>query len=85
MMFPRLALAVMWFVGYSGHAFATMIWPLLGFFFMPYTTAAYAIAINEWGEVRGLGLALIIVAVVFDLGGHGSSAATHRRYRSLRY
>ncbi len=69
---PRVALVLMWLSGYTAHAFATAIWPLLGFFVMPYTTCAYAIAMNS-GGIRGWTLLLLIIGVVLDLGGHGAS------------
>jgi hypothetical protein len=85
LMFPRIALVVMWVAGYGGRAFETMLWPLLGFFLMPYTTCAYAIAMNERGEIAGWGLALLILGVFFDLGSHGGSGRSyaHRRRRAI--
>ncbi len=80
--FPRVALLVMWLVGYGGRAFESVLWPILGFFFMPYTACAYAIAINERGELAGWGLALLILGVFFDLGSHGGSGHSYsRRHR----
>lgn len=75
---PRVIIILMvLFSDYIGNAYQTTLWPLLGFFFVPYTTLAYAVAINWHGSVEGIWLALVIVAVLFDLGalGHGSSAA----------
>lgn len=75
---PRITLFVMWLVSYTSTAFETRLWPLLGFFFMPYTTCAYAIGINENDGFRGWSLALLIVAVLFDLGGHGGTVQQRR-------
>lgn len=77
--FPRIVLVLVWLSGYGARAFDSTIVPLAGFFVMPYTTLAYAIAMNEVGAVHGLGLVLVIVGVVFDLGGWGG---THSGYRS---
>ena len=66
---PRVALVGMALFGYAQQAFAGWLWPVLGFLFMPYTTCAYVIAMNEAGGVQGWGLALLIVGVVFDMGG----------------
>jgi hypothetical protein len=74
----------MWFTSYTAAAFETRIWPLLGFIFMPFTTCAYAIAINAVGEISGWGLALVIIGVVLDLGGHGGSASSGYRLRIER-
>jgi hypothetical protein len=73
-MFPRLALFVMWLTSYGGRAFESTLWPLLGFFFMPYTTCAYAIGMNEHGDISGWTLAILIIAVIFDVGSHGGGA-----------
>lgn len=77
--FPRIALVIMWLGGYSARAFDTTIWPLLGFFFMPFTTCAYAIALNQFGGIQGLGLAILIIGIIFDLGGHGSGGQAYRQ------
>ena len=83
-LFPRLALAVMAFTGYGARAFDTYVWPVLGFLFMPYTTCAYALAMNELGGVHGWGLALLIFGVILDLGSHGGGANSSNRYRKHR-
>lgn len=83
-MFPRLALIVMWLTGYGARAFDTVIWPLLGFIFMPFTACFYAIAINTWGELRGLGLLLLILGVILDLGSHSGGART-AQYQYVEY
>ncbi|MBX7255979.1 MAG: hypothetical protein K1Y02_06425 [Candidatus Hydrogenedentes bacterium] len=80
---PRVTLFFMWITGYTGRAFETWLWPLAGFFIMPYTTCAYAIGMNSTGGFRGWTLVLLIVAIFFDLGGHGGSAR-HTRRRLVR-
>jgi hypothetical protein len=80
---PRLAILLMVFFGdYIGRGFAQTPWPtllpLLGFLFMPYTTIAYAFSINTNGRVDGLFLALVIVAVLVDLGVIGGSRSAAR-------
>lgn len=77
--FPRIALVLVWLTGYGSRAFDTMLVPLLGFFLMPFTTLFYAIALNEFGAVKGLGLLLVIVGVLFDLGGWGGAGSNYRR------
>jgi hypothetical protein len=79
---PRLALALIWiFSNYIGRAYHGILWPLLGFFFMPLTTLAYAFAINSNGSVTGFYLALVVVAVLVDLGLIGGGEASRRRSR----
>jgi hypothetical protein len=66
---PRLMLVLtVLFSDYIGRAYETTLLPLLGFFFLPTTTLAYAWAINSRGEVSGLGLVVVVVAVLIDLG-----------------
>ncbi len=78
-MFPRFALFVMWLTGYGGRAFHSALWPLLGFFFMPFTTCFYAIGMNEHGGISGWALALLILGVVLDIGNNGGGAHRARR------
>jgi len=72
---PRVAIVLLViFSDYIGAAYATILWPLLGFFFMPFTTLAYAFAMNSQGSVSGLYLALVVVAVLADLATLGGGA-----------
>ena len=78
--FPLLVLfLVFFFSDYLSRAYQTMLWPLLGFFFMPLTTLAYAWAINSGGSVQGLYLVVVVLAVLMDLGLLGSGEASRRR------
>ncbi len=77
---PRFAIVlVVIFSDYIGAAYSTFLWPLLGFFFMPVTTLAYAWAINSSGSVAGLQLVVVVLAVLIDLGIIGG--ASHRQVR----
>jgi len=82
---PRFVLFLVWLLSdYLGAAYATWIWPLLGFFFLPLTTLAYAWAWhNGAGSVSGVGLAVVVVAVLIDLsmlGGGGEASRRHHRH-----
>lgn len=80
--FPRLTIILMVIFGdYIGRVFEWMIWPFLAFLFMPYTLLAYVFAKNHHGSVEGIYLALVIVAVLFDLGVVGGGAESTRRKR----
>jgi hypothetical protein len=78
---PRVVMAVIfcatpWF----GQAYHTVLWPVLGFIFMPYTTLAYLAAmLRNNHQVSGWWLILLIVAVLTDLGGQGRSFRRRRR------
>jgi len=80
--FPRLALFLVWlFSNYLGAAYVTILWPLLGFFFMPLTTLAYAWAWhhNSTQPFQGVGMALILIAALFDFGLLGGGAHSGRK------
>jgi hypothetical protein len=74
--FPRLVMILIAiFTNWFSAAFNTLLWPILGFLFMPYTTMAYMAAmLNNNHAVSGGWLALVIIAAVCDLGGQGHSA-----------
>ena len=79
---PRLALFALYLGStYLDRAYTgvSVLWPILGFLFMPFTTLAYAFSRNTWGAVQGLGTVLMIVAVLVDLGMLGAS----RRKRAV--
>ena len=79
---PRFAIVlVVLFSDYIGRAYETSLWPLLGFFFMPLTTLAYAWAINSHGSVDGGFLVVVVLAVLIDLGIIGGSARNRYRRR----
>ena len=80
---PRV-LMVIAFLGtnWFERAFATRLWPLLGFVFMPYTTLAYIVAmLNNNHAVTGGWLVLLIVAIVVDVAHWGGGGRTYRRGR----
>ena len=81
--FPRLVIILMViFSDYIGQAYQTILWPLLGFLFMPLTTLAYAWAWHYGsGSVQGLGLAVVIIAALIDLGTIGGGAS-HKKVRA---
>jgi hypothetical protein len=80
---PRIVIAFLWlFTNYLNRAFDSFLWPLLGFFFLPTTTLAWAWAVNTRGEVAGVHAVIVVLAVLLDLGiigGGRSSLARSRR------
>ena len=71
---PRFVMVLLWlFSDYLSHAYGTWVWPLLGFFFLPTTTIAFAIAQNEFGGFRGWGAVVTVLGVLFDLGVLGGA------------
>ena len=79
--FPRVVLIIIALLTHwIGRSFDTMLWPILGFLFLPYTTLAYMAAmLNNNHTVSGGWLALVIIAAVVDLGGQGRSARRRKR------
>ena len=80
---PRFViLLVVIFGDWLGEAYRSQLWPFLGFFFMPVTTLAYAWAWHRGaGAVNGFELAVVVVAVLIDLGIVGGNEV-HRRRRA---
>ncbi len=76
LVFPRIAALILyffttWFTG----VFATMLWPILGFLFAPYTMLWYSVVMNWYGgEWHFLQIAILVVTILCDLGSSGKSA-----------
>ena len=72
---PRVALVLMFlFTNYLQRAFDTFLLPLIGFLFLPWTTIAWAIAQNEFGGANGIGLLVIVLGLLADIGVLGGGA-----------
>jgi uncharacterized oligopeptide transporter (OPT) family protein len=77
---PRIVLVLVWlFSHFLDRAYHTWLWPVLGFFFMPLTTLAYAWAINSNGSVSGIYFVGVLLAALVDLGILGGSSQSKRR------
>jgi hypothetical protein len=82
-LFIRLPLALffLWLLtNYLQRAYHGLLIPLIGFFFLPLTTLAYAWMVNTHRPMEGVNLIILIVAVIVDLGGLGGGEY-HRRGR----
>jgi hypothetical protein len=76
---PRLVIVLLWlFTNYLSRAFDAVLLPLLGFLFLPWTTIAWAIAQNEFGGVSGIGLLLVALGFLADIGVIGGGARGRR-------
>lgn len=77
---PRFVMVVLWiFTSYLSRAYDGWVVPLLGFFLLPTTTLAYAIAENETRGLKGWGLVLVVIAVLLDLGVWGGGRGVFSR------
>ncbi|MEO5923651.1 MAG: hypothetical protein ABIR70_07480 [Bryobacteraceae bacterium] len=81
---PRVAIAALAvFSSYLGRAFhGEFLLPVLGWLFLPWTTLAYAWAMNTSGSVSGLQAIVVVVALLADLGILGGGAAKRRQKRT---
>jgi len=72
-MAPRLVLFFIWLLtDWIGQAYQTVIWPFLGFIFMPFTTLVYMGAMNDSGELSEWWFFLFVLALLADLSSSGS-------------
>lgn len=88
--FPRVALFFVWLFepGYLSRAFGGALWPLLGFFFLPVTTIAFAYGMNSLGragQMPPFGWLLVIIGLLVDLGLLGGGSSSAQRYRRERW
>lgn len=67
------------FTEYLSRAYSGWVLPLIGFFLLPTTTLAYAIAKNETNGLRSWGLVLVVVAALLDLGIWGGGRGIFSR------
>ncbi len=77
---PRLVLFFLWFfTDYISSVYHSFIIPLLGLIFLPLTTLAYAWSIHTYHGVHDLGLAVVIIAFLIDIGVIGGGGYGGRR------
>jgi hypothetical protein len=81
-LFPRVLIAVLWiFTNWFNGVFSTVLWPILGFIFMPLTTLWYSVVIKQYGgQWNAFTIIVMVLAVVFDLGSN-NSGYKHQRNR----
>lgn len=75
---PRLVILVIaMFTNWFERAYETVMWPVLGFFFMPYTTLAYmAASLNSHGNFSVGWILVIVFGVLFDFANNASVSAS---------
>jgi hypothetical protein len=79
---PRLAVAVLWyFTHWFDGLFSSLLWPILGFIFLPTTLLWYS-AVHQWfgGAWTLWPVVGLVVALVIDL----SPVRQHRRFTGRR-
>jgi len=77
--FPRLVLVCMLlFTNMLSRTFHGLLFPLLGFIFLPITTVVYTLLVTSGYPTGGLYLVALIICAVADLGLIGGGASRRR-------
>lgn len=76
---PRFVLVLLWiFSDYLAMAYGSWFWPTVGFFVLPTTTIAYAVARNDLstpdGAIEAAGVVVIVIGVLIDVGMFGGAS-----------
>ena len=88
---PRVALIVWWFsdparilssfsgwiTSYGGLTAPPWAWPLVGLLLLPWTTIAYVFV--SPGGITTFEWAILVIALLFDLGVHGGGGRAYQR------
>jgi hypothetical protein len=78
----RIFLLMVWFSRPAAWnaAFSTIIWPCLGFLFLPFTTLMYYVlqTNNPGAALAGIDWLWLILAVIIDVGTIGVAGQTNR-------
>lgn len=81
---PRLVIAVLWlFTDFFGGIFDTILWPILGFFFLP-TTLLWYTAVQHWygGDFGGIvPIVGIVIALMIDVSPAGGKRKKKKKER----
>ncbi len=82
---PRFAFLLLWIFDTSrvNAAFSTVLWPILGILFAPWTALMYTLAWGPLNGVSGIGWVVVAIGVVLDLATYSSRAAS-KRYQTGR-
>lgn len=77
---PRITLFMVWvFTGYVSRAFQSFIWPLLGLFFLPYTTLAYSLVFVPGVGVVGWRWFWVALGLILDLASYSGGGASRKK------
>jgi hypothetical protein len=76
---PRVGIVLWWLVNPDrwDNAFNSVIWPILGFLFLPWTTLAF-VAVAPFGNVASWDWFWLALAFIVDLSSYGSSGYGNR-------
>ncbi len=77
---PRAAIIVWYLLDPTkwNVAFNTVLWPILGFIFLPWTTLMWVLVASDPGGVTGLDIVFLIIAIFFDFASWGGGAYSNK-------
>ncbi len=77
---PRAAILVWWLIDIDrwNAAFSNLIWPVVGFFFAPWTTLTWVIIAP--GGVSGLDWVILGIGILADVASYSGSLYGNRGY-----
>jgi hypothetical protein len=80
LLFPRVLIVILWlFTDWFSGVFNSLLWPVLGFLFLPITMLWYSVVINNFGgQWTTVNIILMVVAVVVDMGSWGGGYKSRR-------
>ena len=81
LIFPRILIVVLWFfTSWFNGVFQTLLWPVLGFIFLPVTTLWYSVVINNFGgQWTILNIIIMVLAIAIDMGSWGGGYKSRNR------
>ena len=81
LLFPRILIAVLWiFTNWFNGVFSSLLWPVLGFIFLPVTMLWYSVVINQFGGAWNItNIIVMVLAVAIDMGSWGGGYKSRNR------
>ena len=81
LLFPRVLIVVLWLLTdwFSG-IFDSVLWPVLGFCFLPVTLLWYSVVIHHFGGQWSItNIIIMVLAIVIDMGSWGGGYKSRNR------
>ena len=82
LIFPRILIVVLWFfTSWFNGVFQSLLWPVLGFLFLPVTTLWYSVVVNNFGGQWSIvNIIVMVLAIAIDMGSWGGGYKNRSRY-----
>ena len=77
---PRAAIFLWWLFDPArwNLAFNNLLWPILGFIFLPWTTLMWVVVAADPGGGHGLDVVFLIIAIFIDFAAWGGGAYSNK-------